>query len=76
MGLEAFMIYILVAFVVGVVTGWITILVGSGVRGVTREESRRVNQIIDKIGNYPNAILTLWSEGALIDSVTIGEEKW
>ena len=75
MALEEFVIYITIAFVVGVATGWFMVAVGSGINGVTREEARRINRIIDAIGRYPNAILTLWSNGVLIDSVTIGEER-
>lgn len=75
MGLEDFIIYIATAFIVGAVFGWFMSMLGSGIKGVTREESNRIYRIIEQIGRYPNAILTLWSNGALIDSVTIGEDK-
>lgn len=72
-----FVIYIAVAFVAGVLTGWFTIVGGSGSRYATRNEVKRVNQILSKMDDYPHATLSLWSEGRLIDSITIGErERW
>lgn len=76
MAIEAFIIYIAIAFAVGVVTGWLMIICGSGFKGLTREESRHVYRLLDKIDGRPNTILCLWNNGVLIDSVTIGEDEW
>lgn len=77
MAFTEFIIYIAIAFVAGVLTGWFTIMGGSGNQYATRNEVKRVNQILSEMDNYPNATLSLWSEGRLIDSITIGErEKW
>lgn len=71
------LVYIAAAFVVGVVVGWLTMVIPAGGRSdLTREETRRLNTLIDRaMSTNRGFTITLYSEGALIDQVTI-QRDW
>lgn len=73
------LVYIIIAFVAGVVTGWITIAIPAGRRtNLTREETQRLNRLIDKAMDLRRGYtLSLWSEDRLIDQVVIQDDwRW
>lgn len=69
--------YIIIAFAVGVVVGWLTMIVPTGGRsGLTRTETRRLNLLINRAMNIARGwTITLYSEGEVIDQVTIHENR-
>lgn len=73
------LIYIIVAFTIGVVVGWLTMVTPAGGRDLTRDETRRLYNLIEKAMDMPRGYtVTLWYEGAVVDKVTIHEEyrRW
>lgn len=70
------LVYIIIAFVVGVVVGWLTLVLPAGSRtNLTREETRRLNRLIDlAMGIGRGYTITLYSEGELVDQVTVHED--
>lgn len=71
------LLYIIAAFAVGVVVGWITLLMPcGGSTNLTREETRRLNKLIDRAMSTKRGFtITLISEGELIDQVTVQSEQ-
>lgn len=72
------LVYIIIAFVAGVVIGWLTMALPVGRRtNLTREETQRLNRLIDKAMDLRRGYtLSLWSEERLVDQVTIQDEIW
>lgn len=72
------LVYIIIAFATGVVVGWLTLILPVGRRtNLTREETQRLNRLIDKTMDLRRGYtLSLWSEGELVDQVTIRDENW
>ena len=75
---EMTLICIVSAFVIGVIVGWITMIVPAGGKSnLTREETRRLNKLINRAMDTKRGFtITLFSEGDLIDQVTVQEEIW
>lgn len=71
------LVYIIIAFVVGVIVGWLTMIVPTGKNDLTREETRRLNMLIDRAMRLKRGYtITLWQNNELIDQVTIQEEHY
>lgn len=71
------LVYIIIAFTVGVIVGWLTMIVPTGRNDLTREETRRLNMLIDRAMRLKRGYtITLWQNNELIDQVTIQEEHY
>lgn len=72
------LLYVTVAFTIGVVVGWLMMAMPACGRNLTRDETRRLYNLIAKAMDMPRGYtITLWYEGAVIDKVTIHEDwRW
>ena len=75
MPIEKLIMYVGIAFVVGVIVGALMASAPS-IKGVTRKEFDRIWKLLCRIERCDNPVLTLWSDGCMIDSVSIGENRW
>lgn len=70
--------YIIIAFGVGVIVGLImTAILAGSKSNLTREETWCLNKLVDRAMNISRGFtITLYSEGKLIDQVTVPNRFW